>query len=273
MRRLIGIVLALGTGTLSANAWEIRSYLEAAPDICDESAVELQLRGGNLESTHVVEFRDGVHDEEWLLAPGPGVYQVELYRVDCEGVRTRVATLTTSVSNRDLRKQLYVGAVAKNRAIDPRYLEIDTYSTSPPGIEARREGPNLILSNRNKTELVLCQQSEVDRVLDEFLIDGEWTSHMGTVWSIPSGMSTIEPGSERAMHRAGIQMYVPPGERDWASPDGARIRLAVRPSQPNHVVLGKLPTGFLGLPGCDFIYISRTTTEYDRVLMFEVEEP
>ena len=262
-----------GLGFVAANdsAWRIRSYLDEPQQLCDGAGVELIVRSQSGESlvVHRVAFGDtGVLDDELPIPLKQGTFSLEVFRVDCAGLRARVAEISTEVTAATRAKQIYIAAAAHGGSVDPRYVEVDTYADAVR-VSARREGSTLVLTNLGASAIRLCGRPSVQAIRDEFLFGQEWESH-STLWGIPPDVSAIEPGSELILRSSIIKKYIAPNSSP-KKPDAARVMLAIKPG-PSHVILGEIPLGFIGFPGCDFVYVSRAITDWDRIWIHEGAE-
>ena len=269
---LIAVVLTVATGSGSVAAdepvlWQVRSFVEGAPRRCDDSGVELILLSHENEivSSHRVTFDEYSEDREWPVSTKPGRFILKVYRVDCGGVRARVAEITTEVTELTRKKQIYVAAVVQNDALDPRLLEIDTYADADGGVIARREGSTLVFTNTGNEGIELCGHSMVVSLRDEYRTSGEWMPSESPHWVIPAGVSVIEPGEDLIVEPDLIMKYIPPGDATPQKPDAARVMLAIKPKGPTHVILGQVPRGFATFPGCDFIYVPRDVSDWDEI--------
>ena len=254
--------IALGDST----AWKVRSYLDGPPDFCRNARVELLLQSsaGEILGRHDVVFADGLRDDEWPLPAQLGSLILEVYRVDCGGIRARMAQLNTELTASTRGKQVYVAAVVEGDALDPRFVEIDTYSDAEGRVSARRHEATLLLTNPGPDSVMLCQQSSVASVRDEYSVQGEWTPSDSPGWGIPRDVAVIEPRGELAL-RPTVIKYVPPSDAQPVIPEAARVMLAIKPAGAIHVALGEVPRAFLGFRGCDFLYVPREVTQWDRI--------
>lgn len=274
---LAAILATSGVGYADSNGtvWSVRSYLGDSTQLCDATAVELVLnsKGGETRAVHRVVFDGtaGVHDEAISENVDLGTVILEMVQVDCAGERTTVATLPTRVTAATRLKQICVAAAVHESVLEPRYVEIDTY-TDAETVTARREGATLVLSNQGHSAIHLCDNSAVVSIRDELLVDeDEWESGP-VIWDIPPGVLAIEPGSQLRIEPSIVKKYIPPHSRPKA-PRAARVMLAITPDTASHTVLGDIPHGFLGFPGCDSLYVTRGVTEADRIWIHEDVEP
>jgi len=271
------LLFAAGLGAVASSDsgdWKVRSYLDGPNQACHASGVELVLRSesGNVLSAHPVIFEEGVHDDLWPVPSFTGDLSLAIYRIDCAGVRGRVAELTTTVHATTQAKQVYVAATVHEDAVDPRFIEVDTYRYVEGDLSAQRIGSRLLLTNQGDGALQLCGQSGVQSIRDEYLIDGKWRTSSANNWAVPRDVSSIAPGAELTL-RPTILKYLPPSADQPRQPDAARVMIAIKPARPTHVALGQIPTGFLGFPGCDFIFVSRAVTEHDQIWLRDSAEP
>jgi hypothetical protein len=252
----------------------VRSYFEGASQACDGGRIELVLKSdaGGAAGALSLPVVDGLQDLEWPLTVSPGQYTLEVHRVDCGGVRSRVAEVPTEVTDATRRKQVYLASALRNQTPDPRFVEIDTYRDAAGVISARREDSILTLTNLDVEPIRLCRQSTVRLVEDEFLLRGQWERRGSAMWGIPADVSAIDPRTDLVIRPSIIKKYVPPDSKP-TQPDAVRVRLAVQPQSATHVVLGEVPRAFIGFPGCDFLYVPREVTKWDRVWDFAEAEP
>lgn len=277
MKSLVIITMLLTTTVIASGdpnhsgSWRVRSYTDGPHSACQSSGIDLAVKSqtGEILATHRVIFKDGLHDDEWPVGNVAGEYVLEMYRIDCAGISGKVAELTTVVGALTQAKQVYVAAVVHENSYDPRYLEIDTYSEARADISVRRTKAGLLLKNQSENDLLLCGRPGIQAIRDEYYVNETWGRSQEEYWDIPEGVSSVEPGAEITLRRTN-KRYLPP-QVETFRPDAARVMIAIKPERPTHVALGKVPHGFIGFPGCEFIFVSRAVTEFDLVKVREVE--
>lgn len=276
------LMLALAQSIALADAartvdWAVRSYVYTEREICTPAAVVLGLESpaGSLVSTHDVEF-NGVEyafiDASWSVPDVRGQLTLTADVVDCSGTRSRQATLAVSVGNREIRRQLYVMANERNGALELRFIEADAVRTADPRVSVRTVGGSLVVTNGTSKPIMPCRSHGSVQVSHEALVDGRWVYPLGgRSHMFPMEVHEISPGESIATDK--LRFYIPPGDARRVQPDAIRVRMSVQPVLPNHVSLGPMPHGALGLPGCDSLMIERPATEDDEFVVNSTWKP